>query len=351
MKAVLIQAFGGPEVLDYASVPTPSPAAHEVLIQVHAVGVNHMEIDVREGRSGFQFPLPHVMGGECAGQIVAAGSAVSGYSVGDRVMPAPSLSSGNCRHARCNCMLGRDNLCHEFGKLGISCWGSYAGYVRVGYQNLVRVPDALSYRQAAAGRTTFSTAWELIVNQGQVRQGETVLINGAGGAVGTAAVLVAQQAGARVICSVGSAEREEKLRGLGVIDIVNYHNGDMAGRVMELTDGHGVDLAIDTVGGSVLLATLDAMALGGRVAIGGAHAGETVTIDIIKLFRKQIRIVTTHSYPKATTAAVFDLMARGRFEQIVAAEFELKHAARAHRLISSRTAFGKVIMSVGSEDW
>ena len=79
-------------------------------------------------------------------------------------------------------MLGRDNLYHEFGKLGISCWGSYAGYFRVGYQNLVRLPDALSYRQAAAGRTTFSTAWELIVNQGQVRPGETVLINGAGGA-------------------------------------------------------------------------------------------------------------------------------------------------------------------------
>ena len=351
MKAILIREFGGPRVLRYETVETPAPGPAEVLIKVHAIGVNHMEIDLREGRSGFDFPLPHVMGGEGAGEIVAVGAGECGFSVGDRVMPAPALSSGTCRHARCNCMRGLDNLCLEFGKLGVSCWGSYAGYVRVAPQNLVRLPDVLSYRDAAAGRTVFSTAWELIVNQGQVRQGETVLINGAGGGVGTAAVIVAQQAGARVIGTVGSSAKAEKLHTLGVDDVIDYRTGDMVAEVMRLTDGRGVDLAIETVGGDVLRATIESMALGGRIAIGGAHAGEHVPIDIVKLFRRQITIVTTHSYPKSTTATVFDLMARGRLKPVIAANFALQDASQAQELLASRTTFGKVIMTVDPAAW
>ena len=299
MKAIVIHEYGGPGVLRYEAVPTPEPAPGEVVIRLHAIGVNHMEIDVREGRSGFAFPMPHVMGGEGAGEIVATGAAVSAFAAGDRVMPAPSLSSGMCRHARCNCMRGLDNLCHNFAKLGITCWGTYAEYVRVEPQNLMRLPDRLSYRDAAAGRTIFSTAWELAIIKGQLREGETVLVNGAGGGVGTAAVTVARQAGGRVIGSVGSAAKTEKLRALGIDAVVNYRTGDMASEVMRLTDGQGVDLAVETVGGTVLQSTIDCMALGGRIAIAGAHAGEKVTLDIVKLFRRQIQIATAHSYPKS----------------------------------------------------
>ncbi|MFN0160911.1 MAG: zinc-binding dehydrogenase [Burkholderiales bacterium] len=346
MKAIVLREFGGPEVLRYESVATPEPGPDEVLVRLHAVGVNHMEIDVREGRSGFAFPLPHVMGGEGAGEIAAVGAAVTGFAVGDRVMPAPSLSSGSCGDARCYCVRGMDNLCLVFGKLGITCWGSYAGYLRVAPQNLVRLPDGLSYLAAAAGRTIFSTAWELAVRQGAVQAGETVLVNGAAGGVGTAAVAVARQAGARVIGAVGSTDKARRLEELGIDAVINYRDADLATEVKRLTGGRGADLAIETVGGDLLRATVDAMAPGGRIAIGGAHAGEQVRLDIVKLFRKQLRIVTTHSYPKATTAAVFDLMARGRLAPVIAAEFPLADAGRAQALLASRVTVGKIVMHV-----
>jgi NADPH:quinone reductase-like Zn-dependent oxidoreductase len=158
MKAIVIREFGGSEVLRYESLPTPKPRDTEVLVRLHAVGVNHMEIDVREGRSGFDFPLPHVMGGEAAGEIVEMGAAVNGFREGDRVMPAVSLRSASCDASDCLCLRGLDNLCRQFGKLGVTCWGSYAGYLCVESQNLVRLPQGVSYLRAAAGRTAFSTA-------------------------------------------------------------------------------------------------------------------------------------------------------------------------------------------------
>ena len=351
MKAIVIREFGGPHVLRYESVPTPQPRATEVLVRLHAIGVNHMEIDVREGRSGFDFALPHVMGGEAAGEIVRTGAAVSGFRAGDRVMPAASLRAASCDHGDCLCLRGLDNLCLQFGKLGISCWGSYAGYLCVEQQNLVRLPPALSYLRAAAGRTVFSTAWELIVVKGKVSAGETVLVNGAGGGVGTAAVLVALYCGARVIASVGSEAKAARLRGMGVEQIVNYRNDDLATQVLRLTGGRGVDLAVETVGGDILLSTIDCMAPAGRIAIGGAHAGETVAMDVVKLFRRQIQIVTTHSYPQSTTAKVFELMARDRFTPVIAATYPLSEAARAQQLLSSRNSFGKVILTVDSDAW
>jgi len=351
MKAIVIQQFGGPDVLRYESVPTPQPRGTEVLMRVHSVGVNHMEIDVREGRSGFSFPFPHVMGAEAAGEIVRTGEAVRGFREGDRVMPAASLRAASCDSSDCLCMRGADNLCRQFGKLGISCWGSYAGYLCVEQQNLLRLPDDVSFEDAAAGRTIFSTAWELIVVKGKVRAGETVLINGAGGGVGTASVLVALLCGAQVIATVGSEAKAVRLGAMGVEQIINYRNEDLAASVLRLTGGRGVDLAVETVGGDVLLATVDCMTPGGRIAIGGAHAGEIVSMNIVKLFRRQIQIVTTHSYPKSTTANVFDLMARGKLAPVVAASFPLREAAQAHQLLASRNTFGKVIMTVDADAW
>jgi len=344
MRAIVIHAHGGPEVMRYEDVPTPVPAANEVLVKIHTAGVNHLDLDVRQGVAGYQIPLPHVMGSEGAGEVVAFGREVTAFRAGDRVMPASALSSGSCRHLDCRCQRGLDNLCHNFGRLGLTCWGTFAEYIAVAPHNLVRLPDGLSFETAAAGRTTFSTAWELAINQGGVREGETVVVNGAGGGVGTAAIQVVKRAGARVIATVGSRDKAGRVLALGADAVVNYREDDMAAEIRRLTHGQGADLAIETVGGPVLKATIEAMAPGGRIAIAGAHAGEQVTIDIVKLFRRQIRILTTSSYPKATTATVFGELAKGHLKPVVAAAFPLAEASEAVELLAGRTAVGKILL-------
>jgi NADPH2:quinone reductase len=190
-----------------------------------------------------------------------------------------------------------------------------------------------------------------MVVKGKVTAGETVLVNGAGGGVGTAAVRVAQYCGARVVASVGSVVKATRLRAMGVEHIVDYRAEDLAAGVMRLTGGRGVDLALETVGGDILRSTIDCMAAGGRIAIGGAHAGETVAIDIVKLFRRQIQILTTHSYPQSTTAKVFDLMSRGNLAPLVAATYALSEAGQAQQLLSGRNSIGKVVMTVNADAW
>lgn len=344
MKAAVIREFGPPEVLRYEEVATPEPGPGEVLIRLHAIGVNHMELDVREGKAGYGFRMPHVMGGEGAGEIVAVGPGTSGIVVGDRVMPTVAVSSGTCRHRICNCAKGLDNICLDFSKLGVDIWGTYAEYVKVKSHNLVRIPEGLSYAAAAACRTAFSTAWELVVAQGRVRAGEDVLVNAAGGGVGTAAVQVARHAGARVIASAGSDSKLDRARELGAHEGINYHTHDLEAEVMRITQGRGVDLVIELVGGEILQKSLAATALGGRVAVGGAHAGEKVEIDVVRFFRKQLTMVSTHSFPKSTTSRVVQMIADGIFKPTTEQSFPLKDAPQAHRVLMSRDFFGKVVL-------
>ena len=345
MKAAVIHEFGAPDVLRYEEVPTPEAGPGEVLIRLHAVGVNHMDLDVREGKAGHAFRMPHIMGSEGAGEIAAVGSAVSEFIVGDRVIPAVALSSGTCRHRVCNCSKGLDNLCvDELSKLGANRWGTYAEYIKVGTPNLVRIPANLSYETAAASRTAFSTAWELVVEQGGVRAGEDVLVNAAGGGVGSAAVQIAARAGARVIASAGADDKLARARDLGAHEIVNYRTQDLAEEVLRLTGGRGVDLVIELVGGRTPQQSLRAVALGGRIATGGAHAGEKVEIDIVQFFRKQLTMTSTHSFRKSTTSRIFQLIADGSLIALGGRTFPLREASRAHEVLASRDFFGKLLL-------
>lgn len=344
MKAAVIHEFGPADVLRYEEVPTPEPGPGEVLIRLHAVGVNHMDLDVREGKSGYAFRMPHIMGSEGAGEIVAVGPDVAEFIVGDRVIPAVALSSGTCRHRICNCSKGFDNLCLDFSKLGVDRWGTYAEYVKVSTPNLVRIPANLSYTAAAASRTAFSTAWELVIEQGSVRAGEDVLVNAAGGGVGSAAVQVAARAGARVIASAGSDDKLARARELGAHDVINYRTKDLAAEALRLTHGRGVDLVIELVGGRILQQSLVAAALGGRIATGGAHAGEKVEIDIVQFFRKQLTMTSTHSFRKSTTSRILELIADGSFAPLGGRTFALREASLAHGVLASRDFFGKLLL-------
>ena len=348
MKAVVIHQHGGPEELVYENIEAPEIGPNDVLINLKAVGLNHFDLDVCGGISGYlSLDMPHILGCEGAGEIAEVGSAVEAYRVGDRVMPFLTTSSGQCRHRICNCALGMDNICLDFDKLGVTRWGTYAEYVKVSQHNVIRMPDDLPFLDAAATQVAYATAWELVVNKAHVRQGEDVLINAAGSGVGSAAIQVARLAGARIIATTGSDEKLERARQLGADEVINYNKTeDIAAAVMEMTGGRGVDVCIEMVGGKILQQSLTALCLNGRLSTCGAHAGEKVELDMIEFFRKQITMTSCHFAPKSTNTEVLSLVGQGKLRPVIAKTFPLADMHAAHKLLASRDFFGKVVLEV-----
>ena len=348
MKAVVIHKHGGTEELVYEDIETPTIGPTEVLINLKAVGLNHFDLDVCDGISGYlSLDMPHILGVEGAGVVAEVGSAVTAFKPGDRVMPYLTITSGICRHRVCNCALGMDNICLDFEKLGVTMWGTYAEYVKVTEHNVIRIPDGLSDLDAAAAQVAFATAWELCVIKAKIRQGDDVLVNAAGSGVGSAAVQVAHLAGARVIATAVSDEKLARARQWGADEVINYTTTDDIGEaVRELTGGRGVDVCIEMVGGKVLQQSLDALALNGRLSTCGAHAGEKVEIDMIEFFRKQITMTSCHFAPKSTNSAVLELVAQGKLKPVIAKVFPLSEMRAAHELLASRDFYGKIVLEV-----
>ena len=344
MKAVVIHEHGGPEKLCYEEVDSPTAGRNEVVIRTRAIGVNHFDHDVREGISGIEHRMPHIMGLECAGEIHEVGEAVDAFELGDRVAPVFALNAGRCREPVCNCEMGLDNLCVVGGILGVTHPGTYAEFVKVTQNNVVRLPDALGFESASVAQVAMATAWNMIVHQIELKPYETVLINAAGSGIGSSAIQIARLVGARIIATAGSDEKLDRARVLGADEVVNYGTTNVTESAMSLTAGRGVDAVVDSVGGDILLRSLDALAWGGRLATCGAHAGEQVTVNVIEFFRKQITVYGTHGAPKSQINEVFGLVAAGKLEPIVHERFPLAEAESAHRLADSRQVFGKILL-------
>lgn len=344
MRAVVFHEYGGPERLRAATVPDPEPGPDEVVIRLHAAGLNHFDIDIRAGVAGIDVPLPHTPGLEGAGEVAAVGAQVAAFRIGDRVAPVFSLSAGRCTEPVCYCERGQDNLCAVGGILGVTAPGTYAEYVKVSQRNCLPLPEGLSYEAAAAVQVTMGTAWQMLVDQIRVRPGETVLVNAAGGGIGTAAIQIARLCGARVIASAGSDVKLEWARALGAEHTINYRTTDLAAAVRDLTGGRGVDAVVESVGGDTLTGSLQALAVGGRVATCGAHAGEIVPVDVIDLFRRQLVLHGTHGAGRAQIAEVYRLVVQDALTPQIHARMPLVEAANAHRLAESRDFFGKILL-------
>ena len=341
MKAAVIHGYGEAfDTIVYEDVQTPVAGPGELLIRVHACGVNHCDTDLRRGLFGVASPMPHVMGVDAAGAVADVGAGVTGFREGDRVAPHFMLSCGACAA----CRDGRENLCMDAGVLGVTAWGGYADYVKVRHDHVVRLPESLSYEDAVAGQIPFATAWEALIEEIGLRAGETVLVTAAGGGVGSAAVQVARLAGARVIAAAGSAEKLAKAQELGADAGIDYTRQDIGAEARRLTDGRGVDAALEMTGGAILVGAIDALAPGARLAIIGAHGGERVEIDFIELFRKHVSVHGCGRSTKAHVERVLGLMAAGRLRPVIHRVFSLSEAPAAHALMESRNFFGRMVM-------
>ncbi|MFC3229788.1 zinc-binding alcohol dehydrogenase family protein [Marinibaculum pumilum] len=344
MKAVVIHEHGGVDKLDYAEVATPEPGAGKVRVAIKASGVNHFDHDIREGVSGVQQALPHVLGVEGVGVVEALGPGVDGgaeaVAVGDRV--AIFMPQGDPRSRLW--LKGLDGLDFTHGRIGVDLWGTHAQYCISRADALVKLPDGLDFETAAASMVCFGTAWHMTVVQGRVEAGQTVLVNAAGSGVGTSAIQVAKLHGARVIASAGSDAKLERAKELGADEVVNYSTQSLRDVCLALTGGDGVDLVIESVGGEVLRQSIDAVRPDGHLVTCGAHAGEIVPVNVIELFRKRMHFHGSHFCGRRELAHVFGLVAQKRLQPVIHAAMPMSQVREAAARTADRNFFGKMVL-------
>ena len=267
MKAVLFRAHGGPEVLEYADAPDPVPGAGEVVVRVNACALNHLDIWIRQGLPAYRIALPHISGCDIAGIVEHLGPGVTDFREGASVIVAPGLSCFRCRW----CQAGLDNLCESFGIVGAKTAGGYAQLVTARAQDLLPMPEGLSFEQAAAFPLVFLTAWHMLITRAALRPGEAVLIHGAGSGVGHAAIQIAKLAGASAVyATVGSDAKVAKAQALGADAVINYQREDVAACVRELTGGQGVEVVVEHVGPATWEHSIKSLKKYGRLVTCGA---------------------------------------------------------------------------------
>ncbi|HVR42576.1 MAG TPA: zinc-binding dehydrogenase [Thermoanaerobaculia bacterium] len=342
MRAVVIRAHGGLERLELAEVPPPDDPTLAV-IEVRAVGINHLDLWVRRGVPGHEFPLPIIPGSEVSGVIASVPRGTEGWSVGDEVVVAPGLSCGRC----IQCLSGNDPLCREFGILGETRDGGCAERIAVPVRNLVRKPAALSFEEAASIPLDFLTAWHMLVARARLRPGESVLVHAGGSGVGSAGIQIAKLWQARVLTTVGSSGKKERAVALGADEVILYREADFAAEVRRLTGRRGVDVVLEHVGADTFEGSMRSLARGGRLVTCGATTGADVTINLRLVFFKSLSILGSTMGSLAELHELFAHVEGGRLRPVVDRVLPLEEVAEAHRILENREAFGKIVLRVG----
>jgi NADPH:quinone reductase-like Zn-dependent oxidoreductase len=342
MKAVLLESHGGPEALRPAEIPEPSPAAGEVLVRVRACALNHIDLWLRKGIPGQSVVFPHLLGCDVAGEIAGLRAPVEGLSEGQRVMLSPGTSCGRCRL----CLSGHDNACRRYRILGVHLPGGYAEWVRCPAANVIPIPDAVSYDQAAAFPLVFLTAWHMMVRRAGLARGEDVLVWAAGSGVGMAAIQVAKLLGARVIATAGSEKKLAMAKELGADHVVSHHKDDVVAAVKRATGNKGADVVFEHVGQASWERSIRSLAFRGRLVTCGATTGFEASTDLRYVFAKQLTLLGSYMGSKADLLDVAAPFFEGRLKAVVDTVLPLADVRRAHEILESGTPFGKVVLRV-----
>jgi NADPH:quinone reductase len=320
MKAIQVKHVGGPEVLELAELSVPEAKGNEAVVKIVAAGVNFIDVYYREGR--YQAVVPFVPGQEGAGEVVAAGPDVTDVKVGDRVAYTMVM-------------------------------GSYAEYASVAADRLVKIPDAVSYQQAAAAMLQGMTAHYLCHDTYQLKKGETALIHAAAGGVGLLLVQMAHNIGARVIATTSTADKAKLARDAGANDVILYTQADFASESRRLTDGKGVDVVYDSVGKTTFEKGLNVLRPRGYMVLFGGSSGAVPPFDLIQLSQKGSLYVTrpTLAHYIATrdelvrrSSDVFAMIAANKLKLRFEHTYPLKGAAQAHRDLENRKTTGKLLL-------
>ncbi len=340
MKAAVFREFGGPDRVRVEDVPTPSPAAGEVLVRVRACALNHLDLWVLGGLPVLKTPLPFWTGCDIAGEVTAVGPGVTGVTTGTRVGVNPSLWCGTCEW----CVQGEESLCVRYRIIGEHTTGGLAEYVAVPAANLLPLPAHVSFEDAAAFILVNMTAWRMLVTQAALRPAEDLLILGVGGGVSSAAVQIGKLCGARVFVTSSSDDKLHRAQALGADEGVNYATTDWAKTVRQWTNKRGVDVVLDNVGAATWAGSLRSLAGGGRLVTCGATTGPIGETDIRIVFWKQLRIIGSTMSNRIEFLDVMGQLFAGRLKAVVDQVFPLAETPAALTLLQKGQQFGKIVV-------
>ena len=324
MKAVLCKAFGPAETLVLEEIASPEAKKNEVLLQVHAAGVNFPDTLIIEGKYQFKPPFPFSPGGEAAGIVTAVGEKVSHLKVGDRVM-------------------------------ALTGWGSFAEEVAVPGYNVMPIPASMDFASAAAFGMTYGTSMHALKQRANLQPGETLLVLGASGGVGLAAVEIGKAMGAKVIAAASSAEKLEVAKAAGADELINYSEANLKEEVKRLTGGQGADVIYDPVGGDLFDAAIRSIAWNGRLLVVGFASGRIPELPVNLTLLKGAAVVGVfwgafaQRQPQDNAAnfqQLFAWHAEGKLKPLVSQTFPLAQAAEAINTLGQRKAVGKVVVNV-----
>ena len=344
MKAVRIHQFGGPEVLTYEDVPDPQPRKDEVLVQVRACSLNHLDVWVRKGLPGVK--LPHILGSDIAGEIVEVGEYISefktgGFKIGQRVLVAPMHFCGHCA----KCVAGLQNQCPEFTVLGNTVDGGNCELIAVPAASVIPIPDSLDFDEAASVPLVFVTAWHMLVTRAAVRPGQTMLVLGASSGVGIAAIQIAKLFHCCVITTAGDEIKLEKARALGADFGINHYQQKISEEVRKITNKAGVDIVIEHVGAATWDESVKSLKSSGTLVTCGATTGSEVKIDLRHLFARQLTLLGSYMGTMADLHEVLGHVFAGRLMPVVDRVFPLKDLRAAHEYLEKSRMFGKIVVN------
>ncbi|ALG82435.1 zinc-binding dehydrogenase [Halanaeroarchaeum sulfurireducens] len=345
MQAVQFSTHGDRDVLEYGDFPDPEIDRDEVLIDVKAAALNYLDIWTRRGLPGIDLEMPHIPGSDAAGVVEAVGEDVTRFEAGELVSVLAGKSGGDDEFTR----KGDPTLAPDFHIIGEHVRGVHSEYAAVPAANLAPVPEGVDWETAAAAPLVFQTAWRMLRDRGGLQAGEKVLVLGASGGVGHAAVQIADLAGAEVFATASSEEKLGYAEEIGADHTIDYEETDFASEIREMTDGRGVDMVVDHVGAQTWQSSLESLVKGGRVVTCGATTGGTPETDLNRIFWNQLSVIGSTMATPGQAEEVLELVWDGTLEPRIRETFPMSEIASAHEMLENREGFGKVVVVPDSE--
>src|SRR5688572_9865515 len=333
MKAVVLKQHGGLDELKFVKdFPDPKVIDGHVVIRVGATSFNYHDVFTVRGMPGIKVPMPMIIGLDMAGEIIEVGAGVdSKWKKGDRVLVNP--------------------LNREKGLMGEMMHGGLAEKCLVAEHQLIRMPDGVTFEQAASLPVAYGTAHRMLITHKTIKTGDKVLVLGASGGVGTGCVLLAKMLGAEVIACASSADKIQRLKDLGADHVINYQETDFSkwaiekfGKPQRRSHAGGVDVAINFTGGDTWVPTLKCVKRGGRILVCGATAGFDPKEDLRYIWSFELKVVGSNSFYDENLRSLMDLIEQGKIEPVIDEVLPLEDARRGLEMIEKRQVFGKVVI-------
>jgi len=340
MRAMAFAQPGGIEVLQLMDLPRPTLEDDEVLVEVKACGLNHLDLWVRSGLPT-KIPMPHIGGCEVAGVVAEVGKRVTTHKVGQRVL----ISPGQCTPSSDWFNRGIDSCAEDYHIHGYQTQGGFAEFSKAKHWDVLPISEAWSFAEWAAVPLTFVTAWNMLHTKARIEPNDEVVVFGASSGVGTAAIQIAKAAGARVLAIAGSEDKLKKAAQLGADALINYSTQDIAKEVKQLTGGKGADIVFEHVGAAVWQQALKCLGKNGRLVTCGATTGSKVEVDLRFFFTQQHAILGAYMGSRHELLHCLKLIDKRVFQPVVDSVFPLDKLQDAQRRMERREMFGKIVVT------